>query len=123
MKRDLDLIRDILLRIEAMPPEQVDLSSKQLLDLCPNEAKLALHIRLLLESHFIEISYHASLEQNKDIYFITRITMSGYDYLDTIRNPKIWEATKDKIKSIGDTISLEIVKDVAVSIARSYLGV
>lgn len=123
MKRDLDLIRDILLHIEAMPPEQTDLSSKQLKNLCANEATIASHIKLLLDNKFIEVTHCVPQNENKDIYFITRITMSGYDYLDTIRNPKIWEATKEKLKSIGGTVSLEVVKDVAISVVRSYLGV
>lgn len=123
MKRDLDLIRDILLRIEAMPPEQTDLSSKQLKNLCDNAAITDFHIKLLLDSKFIEVTHCVPQNENKDIYFISRLTSSGCDYLDSIRNPKIWEATKEKIKSIGDSVSLEIVKDVAISVVRSYLGV
>lgn len=123
MKRDLDLIRNILLEIEKMPPEQSDLSSKKLSTLCNNEAIIAFHIKLLLDNKFIEIIHRVPQEGNKDIYFISRLTSSGYDYLDTIRSPKIWEATKEKLYSIGGAVSLEVIKDVAVTISRSYLGI
>jgi hypothetical protein len=38
---------------------------------------------------------------------------SGYDYLDTVRDPKVWSQTKSVLENIGGSAALEVVKEIA----------
>lgn len=44
------------------------------------------------------------------------LTKQGHDFLDTIRDNKVWSATKKKASSLKDA-SLEILKDIATQVA------
>lgn len=57
---------------------------------------------------------------------IFSMTWDGYDYLDAIRSPQVWNKAKEAItKAVGDT-SLSVVKQtcamVATGLIRSQLG-
>jgi len=108
VKRDLDLIRELLLRLEAMP-----LQPGQVIFLYPGNFSIDDHA-------WDEIKYHfALLEEAKlitnlgkwsgrgDLSF-SRLTSAGHDYVDTIRDPKIWAKTKKGLESVGGW-TLELV--------------
>lgn len=122
MKRDLNLLRNMLLRIEELDSNKGKITIASFTDLCDSEALIPLHIELLNDDGFIETSspiYNHSITD----YCVYRLTASVYDYLDAIRNPSIWESTLDKIHSVGGSVTLEIVKSIAVSIIKGHLGI
>ena len=49
------------------------------------------------------------------------LTWEGYDYLDAIRSPQVWNKAKDAIsKAVGDT-SLSIVKQTCTAVATGLI--
>ena len=122
MKRDNDLLRNILLTIEAcpdVPPKTLRVES--FLDYCDNPAIISLHIELLQEAGFIE----ADRIQRNDVikgWDIKRLTFEGYEYLDTIRSAKVWRNVKDRLKAVGGA-TFEIVKAVAVEELKKELNI
>ena len=54
-------------------------------------------------------------------YDITRLTFSGYEYLDSVRNARIWKSVKTKLSVVGGA-TLDIVKDIALSEIKKELG-
>ena len=50
---------------------------------------------------------------------IIRVTNSGYDYLDTVRDPKVWSQTKSVLEKVGGSAALEVVKDIAANYGRN----
>jgi hypothetical protein len=120
MKRDLDLMRKMLLRIEekgGVPPST--LSIEDFLDLCDQPYVLSLHIDLLRDAGFIE-AVGPSYDGDMRDYDIIRITLQGYEYLEAVRNARIWKSVKDKIAVIGGA-TLDIVKALAVEQAKDIL--
>lgn len=96
MKRDFDLMRKMLLRIEEksmVPPKT--LIVEDFLDLCDNPHIVSLHIGMLNDAGFIEVMGTSYDGDVKD-YEIARLTFAGYEYLDAVRNARIWKAVKDK---------------------------
>ena len=91
-------------------------------DLCDYPPLISLHIELLIDDGFIETSEPIYCGPISD-YWIYRLTSSGYDYLDAIRNPSIWQSTLNKIESVGGSVTLDVVKSIAVSIIKSHLGI
>jgi Hypothetical protein (DUF2513). len=120
MKRDLDLIRDILLKIESL--DQRVISIADLGSTTEDEFKIiGFHVRLLMDCNYIEAVDLRSKEE--DIYVIKRITSSGYDYLDSIRDDKVWRTTKSKLETVGSSASLEVVKVIAGKVITGLLGI
>ncbi len=49
-----------------------------------------------------------------NVFMIKRITSTGYDFLDALRNDTIWKKTKEKMKEVGGFtlgIAIEIAKE------------
>lgn len=120
MKRDLDLIRQILLKIEA--DTSTRLSLRSFTDDPKQFPVISFHLELLLDANFIVAKPLRGIGQSYTDFYIRRLTNSGCDYLDSIRDSKIWDKTKDKLLSVGGSATLEVVKAVASGIVKSTLG-
>ena len=122
MKMDNDLIRNIMLAIENCPdvPPNV-LRIESFLDYCDSPAIVSLHIELLHEAGFIECH---RLQRNDKIkgWEIDRLTFAGYEYLDTIRNARVWRNVKDKIAAVGGA-TFDVIKAVAIDEIKRELNV
>ncbi len=73
--------------MEAAPPG--DMRIFDFRDLCDSLPVLSLHIALLLDAGFIEVTDSLYIEDDAKDFIITRITFEGYDYLDAIRDEGI----------------------------------
>lgn len=145
MRRDLDLLRDILLKIEEKLPEENDLRIEDLIPLKypvepPIDAddetfdnyelekavydgeykKYAYYIQLLIDSGFIVAIDASTLDRNA--YIIQRLTSAGCDYIDSIRDANIWKKVKEKISAVSGSVTLEIIKSVAIGCIKNTLG-
>lgn len=112
MKRDLDKIRNIMIYLEAKLQPNKEINS---LDLpfykkdSNDEDYLNMneHITLLVESNFIK--EHSISRQGSKIYYITRITSDGHDFLDALRSESVWNKVKEKTVNAGRfTLSLVV---------------
>lgn len=119
MKRDLDLIRHILIVIENSDSDKLTVDSFTTDEF--NEKMVSFHISLLLDCGYIEAAKFTVIGQKYQQYIVKRMTSSGYDYLDAIRSDNIWFKTKEALKSIGNSASLDIIKAIAGKIALSIL--
>jgi hypothetical protein len=119
MKRDMDLIRELLLGIEAHP----QLDGNQLIQYDDNEnfgitdfprEQVVYHIRMLIDQGLIkgELTYGGPI--------ISQLTWQGHDFLDAIRDPEIWQKTKDGAKKAGG-FSLELLGDLAKGLIKKKI--
>lgn len=123
MKRDLDLLRSILLAVEAddsgeLYPEEIDIDGYDL-------RTISYHIRLLADADFIDARFFPAGD-NESSCVIRRITMSGYDYLDHVRSPNIWRQIKSRLSDTLGTasdVSLDIVKAVGGQVILNLLNI
>jgi hypothetical protein len=124
MKRDMSLVREVLLRVEAldMPPAaraicrgwdpefKIEGYSEQLVDQ---------HLRLLTEAGFINGKPAA------DAVMLEGLTWEGHEFLDTVRSPEIWRRTKEaagKVGGVSISILAEIAKATAKMVIKEHLG-
>lgn len=97
MKRDLDLIREIMLAIEERyQPGEGTMFGLQIegYDL-PTVAE---HCNLLYQQEFIT-DYRA--ERGDDViqfFSVGNLSSAGYDYLEQIRDEKTWQSFKKRMK-------------------------
>jgi hypothetical protein len=116
MNRNWDTIREILLKIEASEPN-IEVGLSDFDDSRSNE--ITYHIRLMEEANLIKATIHEV--SDGPIIDIERLTWSGHELLDAIRNATIWEKTKAKIADKGGAMACELVKSVAIQIATGLI--
>ncbi len=122
MKRDMDLMRNILLRIEErsdVPPKKLYIDD--FTDLHKDIFVISLHIDLLCDAGLIEVFDSNVEDDGVKNFSITRLTLSGYEYLDAIRNVKVWRNVKKKVEYLGGA-GLEILKQLAIKELSKELG-
>ncbi|RUV83645.1 MAG: DUF2513 domain-containing protein [Mesorhizobium sp.] len=117
MKRDPDLIRKLLLRFEKT--EEIRLSRPDLATDGYSEEQVRLHLDLLEEKGWLD--HH--IVQMGMTRFDTgyRPTHDGYDFLDSVRDPQIWEKTKQGARKVG-ALSLDVLSDIAKGIIKKRIA-
>ena len=107
MKRDMDLIRLILLRVEEQDPNTSSYESITIDGYTSGEVRE--HIKLLANAGMISDVHH-DLDGN---VWVRSITWDGYDYLDKVRDNTIWKKTKDTIKEKGLPLIFDTIKTIS----------
>lgn len=109
MKRDWDVIREILEEIENTPsPELDNLTYGVGLDYPGEYASKGEHALLLWKAGFIEAIDMSTLGGQAIIS--PGLTWEGHELLDTIRSKAVWEQIKTTAKEKGIELSFESVK-------------
>lgn len=88
-----------------------------------DETSISNNIQILLDYGYIEATYIPIVRSPYKQFIIHRITAYGYDYLDAIRDNTIWNKTKSKISSLGMNLSLDMIKDISLSLLKAYIGI
>lgn len=118
MKRDMDLVRQILFEIEKAPFDGgwVDVEVEG----CPSE-EVVYHILLLAEAGLIaaeDVSTYGGPD-----YRPTRLTWEGHEFLEASRNETIWNKAKALISEKGGGMAFAVLKEVLLQLLRdSVLG-
>lgn len=120
MKRDLDLLRDMLLKIEESGSEINPLSIEDFLELNADPEIISYHLYLLEDANFINVAFTNQFYDTTN-YFVATLTMRGCDYLDAVRDSSIWNKVKEKLKTVGGSAAMDVVKTIAVKIAISQI--
>lgn len=125
MKRDLDLIRQIMLALEEKMEYGKNFQSAQLIEVMQDKTlsaeKLAYHIGLLVESDFIRAKEYKYLSGEPTDYLINTITSQGQDFVDTIRQDTTWNKIKEKASKIRD-FTLSLLIDIGKEYLKKQIG-
>ena len=117
MKRDMELIRKILFKIED------EYHGESIYALSINgydKITIAEHCKLLYEYGLID-KYKALGAKNAPVinFFVGNLTWEGYDYLEKIREDTVWNKTKEIITQKGLPMLLDVIKDVSSVVISS----
>lgn len=109
MKRDMDLIRNILLAIEEKgdPIGTVTFAQEDFPD--HEWRNVWGHFRMLDHAGIIEAPNQVLSGQD---YSVSAISWHGYEFLDLIRDDEIWRQTKEGAEKVKG-FSMEILEDIA----------
>ena len=124
MKRDLDLVRSILIYVENAGGE-VD-ADDMATERWPIET-VAYHVRLMAHHGLVDVSQDFR-DMNGDTIelAVAGITWDGQDYLDSLREPKVWDRVKKTLASTVGSTTLDVVRQtgsmVALAMVREGLG-
>ena len=129
MKRNMDLIRALLLRLEAEPVlagrRSIFRWGDSFFSFQEYSQDDAIeHFRLLLENGYI--SGPPPEEQGTNFFIVTGLSWKGHELIDTIRSPEIWKRTKagaEKIGGLGIDLILELAKAEGKTFLSKHLGI
>lgn len=124
VKRDLDLVRSILIYVENADDE-VD-ADDMATERWPIET-VAYHVRLMAHHGLVDVSQDIRDMNGSTIELtVAGITWDGQDYLDSIREPKVWDRVKRTLTGTVGSTTLDVVRQtgsmVALAMVREGLG-
>lgn len=113
MKRDMELIRKILFKIE----DTVDNVAEYNLEIEGYTLdQVAYHCSILHEGGYIHAYKGNYAGDGLYSFGVGRLTWEGHEFLDKIREDTIWSKTKDTIVEKGLPFVFDIVKSVSTEI-------
>ena len=117
MKRDMDLIRKLLLEVETSPGPALRKTPKFE---GFSEDVIAEHVRLAFEAGLLE-GAHLKLLSGPPQFANIALTWNGHEFLDATRSPEIWEKTKAVAAKVGST-SMKLMFEIATGYAKAELS-
>ena len=120
MERDLELIRQILLK-GASHPHGSGFAPEEALGGEYTREQIGYHVHLMGQAGLIVTYDVATLANASPSAHMNSITWAGHDYLESVRDEKVWKETKSLAKQAGST-AFDLVKQIAVGIAKSELA-
>ncbi len=121
MKRDMDLVREILVQIEATEPGKA--IRLELPDY--GEAEIGLHVELMIEHGLIEgkaIPGSDGPAHRILAYRIEKMTWEGHDFLNAARNDTIWKKSKEKCLKATGGLAFDILKVCLAEFGKEAVG-
>jgi hypothetical protein len=120
MKRDMDLVRHILVETENAGLTGTDSAALSAGDW--DEPTVARHVELMKEAGLIDACVVSAMGAGPVRAVIDGLTWQGYDFLDAVRSETVWRETKSTIVEKVGTASFDVVKAVAAALAMKALG-
>ena len=113
MRRDMDVVRQLLLQLEE---ERASLEVEG----CSDQTVLN-HLDLMEEGGLIKANVIRTDQNSVTNVLVERITWQGHDFLDAARSEEIWNHTKKIVSQKTGTISFELLKLALVETAKVAL--
>jgi hypothetical protein len=104
MKRDMDCLRALLLKIEELPSNGI-WSGVEVEGYSP--AQVAYHAHLAQDAKFIVARF---LLDEADVFMVERLTYAGHEFLDAAREDKLWNKAKETVLKNAGTLTVESLK-------------
>lgn len=113
MKRDMDLVRSLLLQLEehphGYPPDDIEMDGY-------SEEEVGYHFLLMVEAGLIEGEEFSTIGSSSPSVIPTRLTWYGHDFLDACRDSKRWKKAQGIFAKLGG-----VTMDVAIKILSELL--
>jgi len=104
MKRDMNIIRDLLLWMEQ---QDEGFFIYQMLPPMPDAQSTMEHVQMMISGGFIDQTSQKAF----------RISWAGHEFLDKVRDEEIWQKTKEGANKIG-AWSVKLLGELATGFVR-----
>lgn len=118
MNRDMDLVREILMKLEVSdgPVDVNDLVTVEW-----SRDFVAYHFKIMDEAGLIE-SNRAFADNQLFMAQANSLTWEGHEYLDSVKSDTVWRKVKEKLAKVGGSASIDVVKSLAVAVGKKLLS-
>ncbi|MEX2495706.1 MAG: DUF2513 domain-containing protein [Woeseia sp.] len=118
MKRDMELVREILLKLNeyenGFAPNSFEISGY-------SDEQVGYHCFLLNEAGLIEAADVSSSSTPSPYGIPIRMTWEGHEFIENAQNDKVWVQTKEAVAKLGD-VSFSVWASVLSQVVLSNLG-
>jgi len=120
MKRDMNLIREILLKLEEHDPGQGKLIALKVEGTAQNVVD---HHLFLLEDAGLILGVKGNNPGENPLHHVNPVclTWSGHDFLEEARDEERWEKAMEKMKGL-QTFTIGIAREILTGMIRAQLG-
>jgi|SRR5690606_6844585 len=122
MKRDMELIRKILLFLEE---DDKPFKWKHVVIEGYDSRIISHHLKILNEANLIEAKPIVATKDREN-WMARSLTWEGHEFLDSIKNDTVWKKIKDGIKSKGyelGNIPIYALKEYAKLQFKQFFGI
>jgi len=116
MKRDMDLVREILLAIESFP---FDGDAHEILIQGRSQIEISYHLKILCEAGLVDALDASSMDG--PLFIPRSLTWSGHEFLDASRDPSRWAQAKALMVKAGGSLTFEVLKNTLVNIMTTQI--
>ena len=107
MKRDMDLVRRIILATSELP-------HTELLQSLPDveEAEFVRHVAWLLEAGMVKATVREGVGSSDASFAIVfRLTWTGCEFADAVRSDTLWKKARESVMKPGMSFTFDVVKE------------
>ena len=110
MKRDDDYIRELLFDYQENEA-WILVMPGMTMDSGPEEMRERYHVLMMIDAGLVTYVGNETF----------RLTNSGQDYIEAIRDEGIWQKTKNAVAETGGSVTLEIIKALALGFLKKQI--
>ena len=114
MKRDIDLIKLLLRKVEGEEPKP-DLSSY-------SQEQILYHYELMEEAGLVVAHFQRGPTGQVIHARVERLTNLGHDFLDASRSDTVWAKFKQAVGKVGGSISIPLAVELMKQLVKTELG-
>ena len=120
MRRDMDLVREILLAIEKNEKDPLGWIDLEL----PNRSRkeVAYHVMLLHQAGLVTAKDLCTNGPDGFDWRPKSLTWQGHEFLEAARNDTIWHKAVGKMVEVTGGVSLDVLKDLLIASGKQALG-
>jgi hypothetical protein len=118
MKRDMELIRTILINAE---DDKYPYGGRVEME-GYSEQTCAYHVALMQDAGLVDAEVIRSSETPYAAAMIHRLTSAGHDFCDAIRNDTVWNRARHRIVKHGASAGLSVLIEIAKVEVRHFVG-
>jgi len=116
MPRDMDLIRELMLRLQhgdqSIPPGRT-------------QKEVAYHVEMLIQEEVLKGIVSKKLEKGTkvpDFFHVQDITWKGHDFIKSVEDDTVWRRTKDHFKKHAVAWTATLILEFLKAEGRKTLG-
>jgi hypothetical protein len=120
MKRNIDLIRKLLIYLEEKKDDRMIKEMPKLDD--HNSAEVMYHFVLMDEAKLIRCEREVTESGRVIKVYPFTLTWHGHEFLEASRNEDIWNKAKTVLKAKSGSLSFDLLKALLISMLGESLG-
>lgn len=115
MKRNWNMIREILLKVEALEPNALLTLDSFPLD---EHNEVSYHLEILEEAGLLRGNIHKTPGGSPHNFHLIHLTWLGHDFLESIRSDATWTEIKNRLSSKKIGMKIENIMAIAQTIEK-----
>lgn len=119
MKRDMDLVRRILLALDAyehgFAPQGFTIAGY-------DQEVIGHHVWLMAQGHLLEAAVTTAMGDQSPVAIPLTVTWTGHDFLDAVRNETVWSKVKTQLKDHAIALPFTLLQELALKTLAAHIG-